>query len=171
MRRLISLNPKVHCIGGSHFGAPFSGCERVLEVLRQAGLPSPIRHNGLAAKWQEMLIPEASTAAMGVLLRDLADVTAAAISAGDRPLIIGGDHSNAISLLGNEHGMPLAALLSLGDHAVTEIPGPALDPVRIVVIGMCNNEPAEVGYLAVLEEGLIKNSAVLGELLLARLHQ
>ena len=105
-------------------------------------------------------------------LRDLADVTAGAVSAGDRPLIIGGDHSNAISLLGNEHGMPLAALLSLGDQSMTEIPGPALDPVRTVVIGMRSNEPAEIGHLAVLEEeGLIKNSAVLGELLLARLHQ
>lgn len=175
MRWLISLSPTVRCIGvASRFGAPFSGCERALEVLRQAGPPSVLRHNGLAAEWREMAVPEPSTAALGILLRDLADATAAAILAGDRPLIIGGDHSmatgnwrgigcalgeapglicidahldahiRATSPSGNAHGMPLAALLGLGDPAMVDIPGPALNPTRTVVIGVYSYEPAEV---------------------------
>ncbi|MBP5996653.1 MAG: ornithine--oxo-acid transaminase [Azonexus sp.] len=181
MRRLISLNPTVRCIGvACRFGASFSACDRGPEALRHAGLPSVIRHNGLAAEWLEIAIPEASTAAIGIVLRDLADVTAAAISAGERPLIIGGDHSMAAgtwrgigralgeppgliwidahldahtpasSPSGNAHGMPLAALFGLGDPAMTEIPGPALDPARTVVVGVRSSEPAEVGHLAAL---------------------
>lgn len=181
MRWLISLSPTVRCIGvASRFGAPFSGCERALEVLRQAGPPSVLRHNGLAAEWREMAVPEPSTAALGILLRDLADATAAAILAGDRPLIIGGDHSmatgnwrgigcalgeapglicidahldahiRATSPSGNAHGMPLAALLGLGDPAMVDMPGPALNPTRTVVIGVYSYEPAEVEHLAVM---------------------
>ncbi len=179
MRRLVSLNPTVRCIGvASRFGAPFSTCDRGPEALRRAGLLSVIRHNGLAAEWMDIAIPKASTAAMGIVLRNLADITAAAISAGDRPLIIGGDHSlaagtwrgigralgeppgliwvdahldahtPATSPSGNAHGMPLAALFGQGDPALTEVPGPALDPVRTVVIGARSHEAAELMHLA-----------------------
>ncbi len=56
MRRLISLNPAVRCIGvASALGAPATGCDSGPDVLRQAGLCSVIRHNGLAARWATML--------------------------------------------------------------------------------------------------------------------
>ena len=65
IRRLVSLNPTVRCIGvASRFGAPFSTCDRGPEALRRAGLLSVIRHNGLAAEWMDIAIPKASTAAM-----------------------------------------------------------------------------------------------------------
>ncbi|WP_153146673.1 ornithine--oxo-acid transaminase [Dechloromonas sp. H13] len=179
MRRFVPMNPTVRCIGvASRFGAPFSGCERAPEVLRQAGLAAVLRHNGLAAEWLEMAIPEPSTAAIGILLRELADTTAAVILAGERPLVIGGDHSTAAGTWrgigralgqapgliwidahldahtpastpsGNAHGMPLAALLGEGDPAMVDIPGPPLDPARTVVIGMRSCEPAEATRLA-----------------------
>lgn len=181
MRRLISLNPTVRCIGvASYFGAPFAGCERGPEVLLRAGLPALLRHNGLSADWQEMPVPQPSTAALSVLLRGLADLVAATISAGDRPLIIGGDHSMAAgtwrgigralgeapgliwidahldahtpdtSPSGNAHGMPLAALFGFGNPVMAQLPGPNLDPARTVVIGVRSHEIAEVELLAAL---------------------
>lgn len=174
MRRLVSLNPTVRCIGvASSLGAPVAGCASGPESLRRAGLPSVIRHNGLAALWPEILLPEQSTADMALLLRKLADTTAASIAAGERPLVIGGDHSMAAgtwrgiaralgeapgllwidahldahtpasSPSGNAHGMPLAALFGEGDPALTDIPGPALDPARTVLLGIRSYEAAE----------------------------
>ncbi len=181
MRRLIPLNPSVRCIGvASSLGAPFSGCEMGPSFLKQAGLAAVIRHNGMAVEWQEMLLPDTSTAAMPVLLGGLADATAAAIVAGQRPLVLGGDHSMAAgtwrgigralgrppgliwidahldahtpasSPSGNAHGMPLAALFGLGDPVMTSVPGPSLDPARTVVIGARSYETAEVECLAAL---------------------
>lgn len=181
MRRLISLNPTVRCIGvASCLGAPFAGCEGGPESLKRAALSSVIRHNGLEADWQDVQLPEPSPTALNVLLTRLADATAAAIAAGDRPLVIGGDHSIAAgtwrgigralgappgliwidahldahtpasSPSGNAHGMPLAALLGLGDPLMTDIPGPTLDPARIVVIGVRSYEAAEREHLAAL---------------------
>lgn len=179
MRRLISLNPTVRCIGvASCLGAPFAGCEGGPERLKQAALSSVIRHNALDASWSEMLIPEASPMALNLLLRRLAEATESAIAAGDRPLVIGGDHSMAAgtwrgigralgtapgliwidahldahtpasSPSGNAHGMPLAALFGLGDPLMTDIPGPPLDPARTVVIGIRSYEAAERERLA-----------------------
>lgn len=181
MRRLISLNPTVRCIGvASYFGAPFAGCECGPEVLRRAGLPAVLRHNGLSAEWLDIPVPEPSTAALGVLLRTLADVAASTIGEGNRPLIIGGDHSMAAgtwrgigralgeapgliwidahldahtpdtSPSGNAHGMPLAALFGFGDPAMAKVPGPSLDPARTVVIGVRSHEAAEAELLATL---------------------
>ena len=181
MRRLIPLNPSVRCIGvASSLGAPFSGCEMGPSFLKKAGLAAVIRHNGMAVEWQEMLLPDTSTVAMPVLLGALADATAAAIVAGQRPLVLGGDHSMAAgtwrgigralgkapgliwidahldahtpasSPSGNAHGMPLAALFGLGDPVMTSVPGPSLDPARTVVIGARSYEAAEVDCLAAL---------------------
>jgi len=181
MRRLISLNPTVRCIGVVNcLGAPFAGCEQGPESLKRAGLSAAIRHNGLEAYWPEMLTPAASGDPLGALLRQLADATAAAIAAGDRPLVVGGDHSMAAgtwrgvgralgeapgliwidahldahdlasSPSGNAHGMPLAALFGLGGGQMTDIPGPVLDPARTVVIGVRSYEAAEGERLSAL---------------------
>jgi ornithine--oxo-acid transaminase len=181
MRRLISLNPTVRCIGvASCLGAPFAGCEGAPEQLKRAALSSVIRHNGLEAYWPDFLLPEPSATALNALLNRVADATAAAIVAGDRPLVIGGDHSLAAgswrgigralgaapgliwidahldahtpdsSPSGNAHGMPLAALFGLGDPLMTDIPGPSLDPARTVVIGVRSYETAEIERLAAL---------------------
>ncbi|MDP2882209.1 MAG: ornithine--oxo-acid transaminase [Azonexus sp.] len=181
MRRLISLNPTVRCIGvASYFGAPSAGCERGPDVLWRAGVPATLRHNGLSAEWLDMPVPEPSPVALGVLLRALADVAASTIGEGNRPLIIGGDHSMAAgtwrgigralgeapgliwidahldahmpatSPSGNAHGMPLAALFGFGDPAMAKVPGPNLDPARTVVIGVRSHEVAEVELLASL---------------------
>lgn len=180
MRRLISLNPTVRCIGVANcLGVSASACESGPEHLKQAGLSATICHNGLGAYWPEILHPDPSRD-LGELLRRVADATAAAIAVGDRPLIIGGDHSTAAgtwrgigralgaapgllwidahldahtpasSPSGNAHGMPLAGLFGLGDPALTEVPGPALDPARTVVIGVRSYEAAEAELLAAL---------------------
>lgn len=179
MRRLVPLNPSVRCIGvASSLGAPFSGCEKGPLWLKQGGLAAAIRHNGMAVEWQEMLFPDMSSAALSILLAQVADAAAAAIIVGERPLVLGGDHSMAAgtwrgigralgkapgliwidahldahtpasSPSGNVHGMPLAALFGLGDPVMTGVPGPSLDPARTVVIGARSYEAAEVECLA-----------------------
>lgn len=179
MRRLISLNPSVRCIGvASSLGAPLPGAEKGPLCLKEGGLAAAIRHNGLAAEWSEILLPETSTAALPVLLAKVADATAAAIAEGHHPLVLGGDHSMAAgtwrgigralgkapgliwidahldahtpasSPSGNVHGMPLAALFGLGEPEMTGVPGPSLDPARTVVIGARSYEAAEVEHLA-----------------------
>ena len=181
MRKLISLNPSVRCIGvASALGAPADGCADGPDVLRRNGLCSVIRHNGLAAEWPATLRAEASPGALGRLLTAVADATASAIAAGERPLVIGGDHAIAAgswrgigralgeapgliwidahldahtpasSPSGNAHGMPLAALFGDGDGEMTGIPGPALDPARTVVLGVRSFEAEEAACLQAL---------------------
>lgn len=180
MRRLISLNPTVRCIGVANcLGVSTAGCEAAPDSLKQAGLTAAIRHNGLGACWPEILHPDPASD-LGELLRRVADATAAAIAAGERPLVIGGDHSTAAgtwrgigralgaapgllwidahldahtpasSPSGNAHGMPLAALFGLGDAVMTEVSGPLLDPARTVVMGVRSYELAEYEHLATL---------------------
>jgi len=111
------------------------------------------------------------------LLLDVADAGEAVVAAGAKPIFIGGDHSQAAgawrgvgralgwapgliwidahldshtpatSLSGNLHGMPLAALLGYGDPAMTDIPGPSLDPRRVAIIGVHSFEAAEAKFL------------------------
>ncbi len=181
MRKLISLNPAVRCIGvASALGAPATACDSGPDVLRQAGLCSVIRHNGRATSWSIMLRAELSAGALGRLLAAVADEAEAALAAGERPLIIGGDHAMAAgtwrgvgralgeapgliwidahldahtpasSPSGNAHGMPLAALFGRGDPQLAEIPGPPLDPARTVVIGVRSFEAEEAACLQAL---------------------
>ncbi len=119
-------------------------------------------------------------AALHALLGEVADEVAASIEGGALPVVIGGDHSIAAgtwrgvgralgqapgliwidahldahtpasSLTGNYHGMPLAALLGLGDRAMSEIAGPTLQPAKVVVLGARSYEAAEAQHLAVL---------------------
>lgn len=52
-------------------------------------------------------------------------------------------HTPATTHTGNLHGMPLAALLGIGDPAFTAIPGPHLDPANVVIVGARSWEPEE----------------------------
>jgi ornithine--oxo-acid transaminase len=180
MRALISLKPALQCIAvASCLGGAEPGCERAPAALKALGLLSVIRHSGLEARWRCLIEPvSADHDALALLLLRVAAETEAVIASGERPLIIGGDHSIAAaswrgigralgkapgliwidahldahtpasSPTGNRHGMPLAALFGLGDPAMTEIPGPPLDPARVVLIGVRSYEPAESGAVA-----------------------
>ncbi len=176
MRKLVSLNPTVQCIGvGSFLGAPDPHVGSTA-ALEQAGFSARLRDNGLDARWSE--IPVAPDDALASVLLRLAEACAAVISRADRPLVIGGDHSLAAatwkgigralgsapgliwidahldahtpasSPSGNAHGMPLAALLGEGDPPLVDLPGPPLVPQRVVVIGARCFEPAETERLA-----------------------
>ncbi len=52
-------------------------------------------------------------------------------------------HTPQTTHSGNIHGMPLAALLGVGDEALTGLPGPHLDPTHVVVVGARSWEPEE----------------------------
>jgi len=56
-------------------------------------------------------------------------------------------HTALTTHSGNIHGMPLAALLGEGDDALTQIPGPTLDPQRTCIIGARAWEPEELERL------------------------
>lgn len=56
-------------------------------------------------------------------------------------------HTPATSHTGNIHGMPLAALLGLGDPALADIPGPRLDPAHLAIVGARSWEPEERALL------------------------
>ncbi len=107
------------------------------------------------------------------LLGRVAARTKAAIASGRRPLVIGGDHAIAAgtwkgvasalgampgliwidahldahvpstSPTGNRHGMPVAALLGELVPGMSDIPGPRVDPLRLVIIGVRSFEAAE----------------------------
>ncbi|MEW5755475.1 MAG: arginase [Pseudomonadota bacterium] len=109
----------------------------------------------------------------------LSDVVANALMEGHFPIIIGGDHSCAIgtwagvhhvfdgplgmiwvdahmdshipetSPSGALHGMPLAALLGLGDGALTQINGetPTLNPQNVCLYGVRSYEAGEAAIL------------------------
>lgn len=117
--------------------------------------------------------PAAGSAALAPLLRRLAGSVADALAAQELPLILGGDHAIAAgtwrgvgralgrapgllwidahldahipetSPSGNLHGMPLAALFGIGSPVLVDIPGPPLDPARVVVLGARSYESAE----------------------------
>lgn len=125
-----------------------------------------------------LLPENSSPGALAQLLDELADAVAEQVEAGQLPLILGGDHSIAAGTwrgvgralgkppgliwidahldahtpattpTGNRHGMPLAALLGLGEGAMTGIDGPALDPMRVAMIGIRSYEADEMALLA-----------------------
>lgn len=176
MGKIASLSPTYHCIGASwSLGAPASGPERGPGRLLALGILSSLRANGMDARLRTHL--QAQDQTLGEMLRRLADETAAVSEHGDRVLVLGGDHSMAAgswrgigrglgkapgllwidahldahtaatSPSGNAHGMPVAALLGQGDPALTDIPGPPLDPSRIALVGARSWEDAELDFL------------------------
>ena len=52
-------------------------------------------------------------------------------------------HTPRTTHTGNIHGMPLAALLGIGDEALTGLPGPHLDPAHVAIVGARSWEPEE----------------------------
>lgn len=110
--------------------------------------------------------------------RMLADKVEKAVADGTTPLILGGDHSIAIgtqaglarrttkrgllwfdahadinthktSPSGNIHGMPVSAILGLGDAALADFDrkGPKIDPARVCIIGLRSVDNAEAVIL------------------------
>ena len=175
MRKLISLNPTVQCIAvGSFLGGPHPHLADD-SPLGRAGLVARLRANGLGAEWQALAL--AGQDDLAAILERLASRCAEVVSRADRPLVLGGDHSLAAatwkgvgralgtapgliwidahldahtpasSPSGNAHGMPLAALLGEGEAPLATIPGPLLDPSRVVVIGARSFESAEMERL------------------------
>ncbi len=169
MRKLIPLAPSVRLMPvASSLGAPCLGAERGPQVLIDLGLPAKLRHQGMSCECSPLLSPSASSPdALPDLLANLAEQTAAAIRAGERPLVIGGDHSLAVGVWqgiaralgempgliwidahldahtplsspsGNAHGMPVATLLGALDPTL------ALEPKKLVMIGVRSHESAE----------------------------
>jgi ornithine--oxo-acid transaminase len=56
-------------------------------------------------------------------------------------------HTPQTTHTGNIHGMPLAALLGIGDETLTGLPGPHLDPAHVTIIGARSWEPEELKLL------------------------
>jgi arginase len=174
-------NLKIRILGiDSALGAPEQGTEAAPPALRQLGLLEAVQHSGCSAVWANDLLPDAGLprwAALGALLRDIADQTFLSIIAGTKPLVVGGDHSiaagtwrgvgralgiapgllwidthldahtPATSPSGNPHGMPLAALLGHGEEEMTAIAGPALDPRYVAILGSHSFEAEELAFL------------------------
>ena len=114
---------------------------------------------------------------LATLLRNHAASVRQSMECGHIPLVLGGDHSIAAgtwrgvgSALGeapgliwidahldahtpattpsnNPHGMPLAALFGHGVEEMTGVPGPQLDPKRVVLIGLRSWEEEEHALL------------------------
>ncbi len=56
-------------------------------------------------------------------------------------------HTALTTHSGNIHGMPMAALLGVGDETLTGLPGPHLDPAHVVIVGARSWEPEELTLL------------------------
>ena len=56
-------------------------------------------------------------------------------------------HTHLTTHSGNIHGMPMAALLGVGDETLTGLPGPHLDPAHVVIVGARSWEPEELTLL------------------------
>jgi arginase len=109
-----------------------------------------------------------------LVCKRLAQSVTKAVSAGEFPLVLGGDHSIAMGTMaglaavgrsegliwvdahgdfntaqtspsGNIHGMPLAALVGLGDERLANFMGikPKVDPRRVVLMGIRDLDPEE----------------------------
>ena len=155
---------------GSEGGSAALQAAGLVEALRRRGLAASWRATLKSGRGERMLV-------LHRLLLALAHETASCLREGARPIILGGDHAQAAgtwrgvgaalgfppglvwidahldahtpasSPSGNPHGMPLAALLGFGDPAMTDIPGPRLDPRRLALVGIRSFEPAEADFL------------------------
>ena len=56
-------------------------------------------------------------------------------------------HTPQTTHSGNIHGMPMAALLGIGDATLTGLAGPHLDPAHVVIVGARSWEPEEPALL------------------------
>jgi ornithine--oxo-acid transaminase len=135
----------------SGFGAPDRGCADGPEALHRAGLVTRLQSRGLKVTWDNTLYPNTRidrtlpAQAVADLVRRLAKTISPVVSAGDLPLVLGGDHTCAVGTWtglrhtlsgplgliwidahmdshtprttpsGALHGMPLAHLLGQGD--------------------------------------------------------
>lgn len=155
---------------GSEHGSSALRAAGLVNALRHKGLQASWRATLASGKGDRMTV-------LHRLLLALAQETEDCLMEGAKPIILGGDHAQAAgtwrgigralgyapgliwidahldahtpasSPSGNPHGMPLAALLGYGAPAMTDIPGPRLDPRRLAIIGVRSFEAAEADFL------------------------
>ncbi|MDR5671962.1 Arginase family enzyme [Halalkaliarchaeum sp. AArc-CO] len=180
----------VRIIGApTDFGANRRGVDMGPSAIRYAGLAEELESAGSDPRdGGDLFVPRAEerdpdadeppggrakflreTAAVS---RQLGNEVALALSNGETPLVLGGDHSVAIGSLsgtareanvgavwfdahadlntpstspsGNVHGMPLAAALGIDEFADTEwANAPRLSPENIALVGLRSVDPAE----------------------------
>lgn len=90
----------------SGWGAQDQGCADGPDALRAAGLQSRLQTQGLSVAWKDMLRPGAPKDAaqtVSALCTRLSQSVYETIVANDFPLVIGGDHSNAIGTWSGVH--------------------------------------------------------------------
>ncbi len=90
----------------SGWGAQDHGCVDGPDALRDLGLLQRLQTKGLNAEWKDMLRPGATTDAaqtVSALCTRLSQNVYEAIVSGEMPLVIGGDHSNAIGTWSGVH--------------------------------------------------------------------
>lgn len=84
----------------SGWGSPDRGCADGPDALREAGLVTRLETRRISVSWEETLSPGAGEKSPLAIVRELcerlAQKTANAITGGNLPLVIGGDHSCAI---------------------------------------------------------------------------
>ncbi len=144
------------------------------DVLDRGNVPAPelevLRVQDVRARYLPEIVE--ACAALAALVAD-------AVTAGSRPLVLGGDHAVALGTLsglrtaagepggvvwidahgdlntpdtsptGNVHGMPLAAVLGQAPEWFSHeaLPLPAVDPARVVIVGVRALDAAERAYL------------------------
>jgi arginase len=173
----------------SGWGAGFHQTEDGPVALRALGLADWLRADGVAVAWRAMVQSERrwhdhaepSTAEIFDLVARfntaLADTVARTLRDGEFPIVLGGDHANAMGTWGgvargldkpfgliwmdahldahtvettpsmNPHGMPAAALLGHGDPRFLKICGGALRPENLCYIGARSYEHEETALL------------------------
>ena len=142
------------------------------DQLRAAGV-EPIEAGDIRAPYAEECDPETRSLRTGTakfldetkaVCTQLAETVESTLAAGETPLVLGGDHSVAIGSVwfdahadlntpstspsGNIHGMPLAALLGIGEFAdQTWATAPNLQEENVVLVGLRSADEAERALL------------------------
>jgi len=164
-RRGVDMGPSAIRYAGLRKGLNALGCP----VAGHGDIPVPIFDNCQVGdprlRYVDCIVPVA---------RRVMDFVAESAGARHFPLVLGGDHSIALGAVrgaasvnrigviwidahadfntpettpsGNVHGMPLAAIVGLGDKRLTSLNGEAhraVDPGNIVVIGARDLDPGE----------------------------
>lgn len=181
------MKKQYHVIGAcSCWGAQIRACERGPEDLIEGHVIDRLQSLGISIPEVEMLYPKTRARDENVPLAQslpmicafnltLAHAVRRAVKSGSFPVVLGGDHTNAIgtwngiegpvgllwidahldahtlktSPSGAYHGMPAAALLGYGDSQMTQLirKEPVLKPQNLAFIGARSFEEGEEALL------------------------
>lgn len=171
----------------SGWGAKKRECEKgPIQLLLEGHLAKRLQEKGLLLRKEELIYPKVQAFEQELSLSDvppilhsfnwrLAEAVRQGVKRGDFPIVLGGDHANAVGtwngvgaplgLLwidahmdahtpettpsGAYHGMPLAALLGYGDPTMAELfeKEPLLQPKDVVLFGVRSFEEGEAALL------------------------